>query len=201
MTNYDALDQVVNQILPVIVRRVKEIKSDVALANQRNDEIMSLLADVRDDLTGRVELAQATAEAGVNVEHVESVLRSLTEDFMAEMADRLVQMENRVAELVDAQAAKKPVKRRRKDAATTCAPKPTPVPVTGNDILHANYALCAAKGNIGEARMCEPSVSRDAFEYIASLTAEQILDIVAASPVDDETIPYKYVQSNWADVK
>lgn len=202
MAEYDAIDQVVNQILPVIVNRVKELKGSVAQAHQRNDELMNLLADVRDDLSGRVELAQATAEAGVNVEHVETILRALTEDFMEEMNDRLVQMENKIAELVEAQAPKKTVRRRRKNAATTEeVAKPTPVPVTGNDILHANYALCAAKGNIGEARMCEPSVSREAFEYIASLTAEEILDIVGKSPVDDETIPYKYVQSNWADVK
>lgn len=201
MADYDAIDQVVNQILPVIVNRVKELKGSVAQAHQRNDELMNLLADVRDDLTGRVELAQATAEAGVNVEHVETTLRALTEDFMQEMNERLVQMENRIAELAEAQAPKKTIRRRRKNVETMDAPKPAPVPVTGNDILHANYALCAAKGNIGEARMCEPSVSREAFEYIANLTAAEILDIVGSSPVDDETIPYKYVQSNWADVK
>lgn len=183
MADYDALDQVVTQILPKIITRVKELKEDTARA------------------TAVAEKAKTVAEAGVDTEKVEALVRSMVAEFMEEMNERMSLLETKVAELAESAAPKKVVRRRRKSAATTEDKPAHPVPVTGNDILHANYALAASRGNIAEACMCEPSVSREAFEYIASLTAEQILDIVAGSPVDDETIPYKYVQSNWADVK
>lgn len=185
MAEYDALDQVVNHILPKIITRVKELKDDALAAR------------------ALAESAKGIAEAGVDTVRVEELIRSMTAEFMEEMNDRMTLLETKVAELAES-APKKVVRRRRKNAATTEDTQARPVhavPVTGNDILHANYALAASRGNITEACMCEPSVSREAFEYIAGLTAEQILDIVAGSPVDDETIPYKYVQSNWADVK
>lgn len=90
------------------------------------------------------------------------------------------------------------VRRRRKTAAL--APKPENL--TADDVLHANYALRATKGDPHKAKELDPDIPLDVFHYVKDMSDEEVLSYYDSNTFDPMyPIPAAYLQANWKNVE
>lgn len=133
----------------------------------------------------------------------------MSKDFADVMADHHQYIRNIERSLNERLEQAKPKRTRKKKAEAETpveAPAEPAAPVqprvTGTDILYANYALCACKGNVAEARMCDPSIDAETYEYIAGLSSEMVRDVCTIYPPEsDGTVDMKYASANWKEIK
>lgn len=169
----DPIEQLTTVVLPKLILKMKELKEQNMKLREDFEQMSKDFADVMAD----------------HHQYIRNIERSLNE--------RLEQAKSKRTRKKKADApAETPVED------TPAAPAPVKPRVTGTDILYANYALCACKGNVAEARMCDPSIDAETYEYIAGLSTAMVHDICDIYPPEsDGTVDMKYASANWKEIK
>lgn len=172
----DAMEQLTTQVIPTLIEKMKQQKTSIEQQSQYINEY---------------------AEA---FRKIHAVMKTYKE--------RIEKLEEEVAALKAQPAPEVKVKRasRKKKEAAPAAPKgerfgeTVVANITGDDILAANYALAATKGDVNEACMLMPDIDRTRMDIISRMNSEQVREIVAASPITITNIDAKYVTGRWDEL-
>lgn len=79
---------------------------------------------------------------------------------------------------------------------------PRPEGLTCENVLFANYALKATKGNVSEACGLMPDISEEKMAYIEQMPTEEIDMLYNPDELPPDTnIPREYAQTNWREVE
>lgn len=196
----DALEQLTNVVLPKLVEKIREQKESLALAN-------AAIAQDKETLNGHANLLDRHEETLSNLcttvdDQVEAIRKIY--EALKQYKARIEALE----EKLNAQPAPevKVRRSRKKKTDEAAAPKGERyssaliADITGDDILSANYALAATKGNIDEACVLMPDVDRRKMELIAGMCSAQMRDIVKEFPVTVTNIDFKYGAGRWDEV-
>ena len=196
----DALEQLTNVVLPKLVEKIREQKESLALAN-------AAIAQDKETLNGHANLLDRHEETLSNLcttvdDQVEAIRKIY--EALKQYKARIEALE----EKLNAQPAPevKVRRSRKKKTDEAAAPKGERyssaliADITGDDILSANYALAATKGNIDEACVLMPDVDRHKMELIAGMCSAQMRDIVKEFPVTVTNIDFKYGAGRWDEV-
>lgn len=196
----DALEQLTNVVLPKLVEKIREQKESLALAN-------AAIAQDKETLNGHANLLDRHEEAlsnlCVTVDDQVEAIRKIYEA-LKQYKTRIETLEERL----NAQPAPevKVRRSRKKKTEDTAAPKGERyssaliADITGDDIISANYALAATKGDIDEACVLMPDVDRHKMELIAGMCSAQMRDIVKEFPITVTNIDFKYGAGRWDEV-
>ena len=179
----DAFEQLTTQVIPALVNKIKEQKESIIalearLAVVENRLRMSNLSDAYD---------------------IDKSLRDIL-GYARDLDKRLTTLE---AQPVP--TPKKRASRKKKEEVAApvddCTPGVVADDLPGDDILCANYALCATKGDIDEALPLIPDMTREAFAKVDAMSTKDIVATVAAKPVTMTNIDAKSAMANWREIK
>lgn len=179
----DAFEQLTTQVIPALVNKIKEQKDSIIVLEARvaaaeNRLHMSNLSDAYD---------------------IDKSLRDIL-GYARDLDRRLA-----ILEAQPAPAPKKRAPRKKKEEVAAPVDDGTPgvvaADLTGDDILCANYALCATKGDIDEALPLIPDMTREAFAKVDAMPTKDIVATVAAKPVTLTNIDAKFASANWREIK
>ena len=179
----DAFEQLTTQVIPALVSKIKEQKESIIALEARLSVAENLLS-----------MSNLSAEYDID-----KSLRDIL-GYARDLDRRIVALEAQPAP-----APKKRVSRKKKEEAVVPVDDGTPGVVaddlTGDDILCANYALSATKGDIDEALPLIPDMTREAFAKVDAMSTKDIVATVAAKPVTMTNIDAKFATANWREIK
>ena len=179
----DAFEQLTTQVIPALVSKIKEQKESIIALEARLTVAENLLS-----------MSNLSAEYDID-----KSLRDIL-GYACDLDKRIVALEAQPAP-----APKKRVSRKKKEEAVAPVDDGTPgvvaADLTGDDILCANYALCATKGDIDEALPLIPDMTREAFAKVDAMSTKDIVATVAAKPVTMTNIDAKFATANWREIK
>ena len=188
----DALEQLTNVVLPKLVEKIREQKESLALAN-------AALAQDKEILNGHEE---ALSNLCATIDDQAEAIRKIYEALKQYKA-RIETLE----EKLNAQPAPEvKVRKRRTKKSEVKEEKgewvihPHVEHITGDDILAANYALAATKGNTSEAVLLMPDIDDTTMELVARMNSKQIREIVEAHPTTITNIDAKYATGRWDEI-
>lgn len=186
----DAFEQLTTQVIPALIAKIKEQKESIVALNARVAFVEGQMQQVGDLL----QKANLSAEYDID--------RSLR-DILAYVRG----LETRITtlEVTPAPAPKKRAPRKKKEESAPATKGErfggtVVANITGDDILSANYALSATKGDVDEACMLMPDIDKTRMETIARMCSEQVREIVAASPTTVTNIDSKYASARWDEI-
>lgn len=196
----DALEQLTNVVLPKLVEKIREQKESLALANAAIAQDKETLNDHAKLIDGHEE---ALGKLWQSVDDQAEAIRKIY-DALKQYKARIETLEERL----NAQPAPevKVRRSRKKKTEEAAAPKGERyssaliADITGDDIISANYALAATKGDIDEACVLMPDVDRHKMELIAGMCSAQMRDIVKEFPITVTNIDFKYGAGRWDEV-
>lgn len=178
----DALEQLTNVVLPKLVDKMKEQKEALALAN-----------------------AAIAQDKGILNDHADAIKKLY--DALMKYKERIDALESELATLKATQPAPEvKVRKRRTKKSEVKEEKgewvihPQVEHITGDDILAANYALCATKGSPSEAVLLMPDIDDTTMELVSRMNSKQIREIVAAHPTTITNIDAKYAIGRWDEI-
>ena len=181
----DALEQLTNVVLPKLVEKIREQKETL------NDH--AKLIDGHEEALGKL---------WHSVDDQAEAIRKIY-DAMKQYKARIETLEERL----NAQPAPEvKVRKRRTKKSEVKEEKgewvihPHVEHITGDDILAANYALAATKGNTSEAVLLMPDIDDTTMELVARMNSKQIREIVEAHPTTITNIDAKYAKGRWDEV-
>lgn len=203
----DALEQLTGQVIPTLIAKMQGYKARIDEQEQRI-----------------VDLETGLGEAGtrlLDLENVVTLQKQQMKDMSAaqedagkalgKMYEAMKQYKLRL-DILEARLEEKPApdvkvrRSRKKKTEEAAAPKGERyssaliADITGDDIISANYALAATKGDIDEACVLMPDVDRHKMELIAGMCSAQMRDIVKEFPVTVTNIDFKYGAGRWDEV-
>lgn len=195
----DALEQLTTVVLPKLVDKIREQKESLALAS-------AALAQDKEILNGHANLLDRHEEAlsnlCVTVDDQVEAIRKIYEALKQYKA-RIETLEERL----NAQPAPEVKVRKRRTKKSEAKEEkgewvihPLVEKLTGDDILAANYALAATKGNASEAVLLMPDIDDTTMELVARMNSKQIREIVEAHPTTITNIDAKYAKGRWDEV-
>lgn len=195
----DALEQLTNVVLPKLVEKIKEQKESLALANAAIAQDKETLNDHAKYIDMHEEVLKNTLQ--MVDDHADAIRK---------IYEALKQYKARIEELeakLNAQPAPEvKVRKRRTKKSDVKEEKgewvihPHVEHITGDDILAANYALAATKGNTSEAVLLMPDIDDTTMELVARMNSKQIREIVEAHPTTITNIDAKYAKGRWDEV-
>ena len=195
----DALEQLTNVVLPKLVEKIKEQKESLALANAAIAQDKETLNDHAKYIDMHEEVLKNTLQ--MVDDHADAIRK---------IYEALKQYKARIEELeakLNAQPAPEvKVRKRRTKKSDVKEEKgewvihPHVEHITGDDILAANYALAATKGNTSEAVLLMPDIDDMTMELVARMNSKQIREIVEAHPTTITNIDAKYAKGRWDEV-
>lgn len=200
----DVLEQLTGQVIPTLIAKMQGYKAAIEDNRQRIEDLESALAD-----SGARVLALENTVA-LQQQKMQD-MAAAQEDMgkaLGKMYEAMKTYKERIEKLEAAQPAPevKVRRSRKKKTEETAAPKGERyssaliADITGDDILSANYALAATKGDIDEACVLMPDVDRHKMELIAGMCSAQMRDIVKEFPVTVTNIDFKYGTGRWDEV-
>lgn len=185
MYENDPLGQLTNVIMPKLIEKLKANTQDIADIKRQLAENNDAVQDVRNDITI---LAGAKPADEGSVRQLLDMVQTVREEFAA--------LKEQVA---NAPAPETKVRKPRKKKAQ--APLVRPDDLTCEDVLYANYALRATKGNVCEACAIMPDISEAKMAYIEQMSTEEIDELYNPDNIHTESIPLIYAQTNWREVQ
>lgn len=195
----DALEQLTNVVLPKLVEKIREQKESLALANAAIAQDKETLNDHAKYINMHEEVLKSTLQ--MVDDHAEAIRKIY--DVLKQYKARIETLEERL----NAQPAPEvKVRKRRTKKSEVKEEKgewvihPLVEKLTGDDILAANYALAATKGNTSEAVLLMPDIDDMTMELVARMNSKQIREIVEAHPTTITNIDAKYAKGRWDEV-
>lgn len=195
----DALEQLTNVVLPKLVEKIREQKESLALANAAIAQDKETLNDHAKYINMHEEVLKSTLQ--MVDDHAEAIRKIY--DALKQYKARIETLEERL----NAQPAPEvKVRKRRTKKSEVKEEKgewvihPLVEKLTGDDILAANYALAATKGNTSEAVLLMPDIDDMTMELVARMNSKQIREIVEAHPTTITNIDAKYAKGRWDEV-
>lgn len=195
----DALEQLTNVVLPKLVEKIREQKESLALANAAIAQDKETLNDHAKYINMHEEVLKSTLQ--MVDDHAEAIRKIY--DALKQYKARIETLEERL----NAQPAPEvKVRKRRTKKSEVKEEKgewvihPHVEHITGDDILAANYALAATKGNTSEAVLLMPDIDDMTMELVARMNSKQIREIVEAHPTTITNIDAKYAKGRWDEV-
>lgn len=195
----DALEQLTNVVLPKLVEKIREQKESLALANAAIAQDKETLNDHAKYIDMHEEVLKNTLQ--MVDDHADAIRK---------IYEALKQYKARIEELeakLNAQPAPEVKVRKRRTKKSEAKEEkgkwvihPHVEHITGDDILAANYALAATKGNTSEAVLLMPDIDDMTMELVARMNSKQIREIVEAHPTTITNIDAKYATGRWDEV-
>lgn len=184
----DALNQLITVIVPALVTKLREDR----------ELILTLRADIDSLKNGNTyEAALVDRMATIETQFAAcDVSQHKLVQAMGDLTTELAACKDKLAELAERTPAPAVKRRRRKKNLAR------PEDLTPVDVLRANYALCATKGDVKQACSIMPNVSPEKMEYIEQMSSADIDDLYNPDLLGDEPgIDIKYAQTNWREVE
>lgn len=195
----DALEQLTNVVLPKLVDKMKEQKEALALANAAIAQDKAVLNEHAKLIAGHEDTLMTVTK--ILDDHSEAIHKMY--EALKSYKERITALE----EKLNAQPAPEVKVRKRRTKKSEAKEEkgewvihPNVEHITGDDILAANYALCATKGSPSEAVLLMPDIDDTTMELVSRMNSRQIREIVEAHPTTITNIDAKYATGRWDEI-
>lgn len=178
----DAIEQLTTVVMPTIITKLKVQKQEIA----GHEETLKTLCKIIDDQSDAIrKIYEAMKQYKMRID----ILEARLEEKPAPAPAPEVKVRKR-------RTKKSEVKEEKGEWVI----HPLVEKLTGDDVLSANYALAATKGNPSEAVLLMPDIDDMTMELVSRMNSKQIREIVEAHPTTVTNIDAKYAKGRWDEV-
>ena len=198
----DALEQLTTVIIPNIIGKIKEQKATLADVAVKASDAEAAVSGHADRLLKLEETAELMQQKVSELVFAQEELGKATR----KMYEAMMLYKERIEKLEAAKPAPEVKVRRTRKKKAANEPKGETFSaaeldgLTGDDIMSANYALAATKGDVDEACTLMPDVERHKIELVSRMTSEQIRSVTEATGTTILNIDSKLANARWDEV-